>query len=692
MYKFRHMDTKTAKIRAEKLRNQIDDMRYRYHVLDDPSVTDEIYDSLTRELREIESQFPALATPESPTRRVGGKPLDKFVKVRHETRMLSLNDAFSEEEMRDWEARIRRMEPSGSRSYMCELKFDGLATSLIYEDGVLVRGATRGDGFVGEDITQNLRTIRAIPLRLNLEMKHAEKFPRVMVERLSAALSRVKRIEVRGEAVMTKRAFIELNQQQARAGESEFANPRNAAAGSLRQLDPAVAAARQLSWHAYQLVTDLGQKTHEEEHVICTILGFPVDTHSQVVGSLEEVFKFRDFIAGLRDRLPFEIDGVVVQVNEREVMSRLGVVGKAPRGAIAYKFAAKKATTVIEDIVIQVGRQGKLTPVAVMRPVEVGGVTVTHATLHNEDEIERLGVRIGDTVVIQRAGDVIPQIVEVLPKLRDGSEKPFRMPAKCPVCGSAVIRAKIAAGEQGAATICPNKHCPAKNLRAIEHAVNAFEIYTIGPKVIERFKDEGLITDAADIFGLQKEDIAVLERFGEKSAENIIASIEAHRRVPFHRFIMALGIPHVGEETALDLAKHFGKLEKIKNASLEDIDSIANIGSTVAKSVYDFFRDPHNLKLVEKYLSAGVKLLSPELPSSAGALFGKKIVVTGTLSGMSREQAKAAVRDAGGDWVSSVSKNTDYVVVGDNPGSKAEKARELGVKILNELEFKKMLK
>ncbi len=689
------MTKSEAQQRINKLYEQIDDLRYRYHVLDDPSATDEVYDSLAKELKILEREFPDLANSNSPLNRVGGKPLDKFVKVRHTARMLSLNDAFSTEEVKEWEERIKKLVPVQHLEYFAELKFDGLATSLVYEDGVFARGATRGDGFMGEDITQNLKTISAIPLKLNLELKYTEKFPRDLKQRLARALSLTGRIEVRGEAIMSKHAFATLNKEQKKTGGTEFANPRNAAAGSLRQLDPQVVAARKLSWHAYQLITDLGQTTHEEEHLICAMLGFPTDKHTQVCGTLDEVNNFREKILNLRQQLPYEIDGVVVQVNDREIFKRLGVVGKAPRGAIAFKFAAKKATTVVEEIKIQVGRQGNLTPVAVMRPVEVGGVTITHASLHNEDEIKRLGLKIGDTVVVQRAGDVIPQIVEVLPKMRSGKEKTFHMPTVCPVCGFKAERQMISeGGEKGTALICSNRRCPAKDLKQLEHLVNAFEIYTIGPKILARFKDEGLITDAADIFTLKKEDLVGLERFGEKSAENIISSINSHKIINLAKFIQALGILHVGEETAIDLAAHFGSLEKLKAASFEEIDSIPNIGGAVAKSLYDYFQDKRHLDFIERLIQAGVKLqvTSYKLPAKTGPLAGKKVVVTGMLESMSREEAKAAVREAGGDWVSSVSKNTDYVVAGESAGSKLAKAKALGVRVLNEKQFLDIIK
>ncbi len=686
------MDSKTAKLRAEKLKREINDLRYRYHVLDDPQVTDEVYDSLTVELKQLEARFPELLSPDSPTQRIGGKPLDKFKKVAHETRMLSLNDAFSEEEMMDWEKRLKRLEPYGKWNYVCELKFDGLATSLVYEKGLFVQGSTRGDGLVGEDITQNLKTIHAIPLRLDFELKssglsHDSRASEELKTRVTENLKKTKKIEVRGEVIMRKRDFIKLNKKE----HGKYANPRNTAAGAVRQLDPAITASRKLFWHGYHLVTDLGQKTHGEEHQILDVLGFPADD-TAIYKDLNGVFEFWENVVKTRERRDFEVDGIVVQIDELDMFRRFGVVGKAPRGSIAYKFAAKKATTIVEEIKVQVGRQGNLTPIAVMRPVKVGGVTITHASLHNEDEIRRIGLKIGDTVVVQRAGDVIPQIVEILPKLRSGKEKDFHMPKRCPVCGAEVKRQQISAGrEKGASLVCTNRNCLAKNLRRIEHFVNAFEIYTVGPKIVERFKDEGLISDAADLFALKKEDIAGLPRFGEKSAENIIASIEGHKKVSLPRFLMALGILHVGEQTAFDLARVFGTLHKLRHASLEQLNAIENIGDVVAQSVYEFFRDPQNQKSIDRLLERGVRIKNQESRIKEGKLAGLKILVTGTLETMSREEAKRLVMENGGDWVSAVSKNTDYLVAGENPGSKLGRAEKLGVNILNEVDFLKLI-
>jgi len=675
------MNKQQAKQRAGKLREEINDLRYKYHVLDVPGVTDEVYDSLTAELRAIESKFPELVTPDSPTQRVGGKPLAKFKKIQHLQRMLSLNDAFSEEEMRDWEQRLRRLEPDLRWTYFCELKFDGLATSLRYENGILAVAGTRGDGVVGEDVTQNIRTIASVPLRLR-EVK---------------GVQTPKTAEIRGEALMSREAFKKLNA----AGGQIFANPRNAAAGAIRQLDPKITASRKLDWYAYQVMTDLGQKTHEDEHRLCRELGFKVHKESLVAKNLDEVFAFHKQVQKSREKLPFEVDGIVVQVNENSTKERFGVVGKAPRGMIAYKFPGKKATTVVEDIVVQVGRTGKLTPIAVLKPVQVGGVTVGRASLHNADEIERLGLRIGDTVVVKRAGDVIPDVEEVLIKLRSGKEKAFRMPTKCPVCGGKIGKllfpSSPLAGEgrvrgDSVDFFCLNPKCFVKTRRGIRHFVTAFDIVGLGPKIIEKFADEGLITDASDLFDLTPGDIAALERFAEKSADNIYNAIQNAKEISFSKFIFALGIKHVGEQTAFDLAKNFGTLEKLRAATLEGLNNIENIGGVVAQSIYDYFGDKQNQKFVDRLLQKGIKIQSLISNRLSLKLKGLKIVVTGTLDSMSRDEAKQAILSNGGTSVSSVSKNTDYVVVGENPGSKADKAEKFGVKILDEKGFLKLLK
>jgi DNA ligase (NAD+) len=545
-----------------------------------------------------------------------------------------------------------------------------LAVSLIYENGILVRGATRGDGFVGEDITQNIRTIETIPLKLR--GKNIPKY-----------------VEIRGEAVMSKKTWEMLNRKQAELGKPLFANTRNAAAGSLRQLDPKLASERKLDFFAYDVVWKSDEdmvKTHSEEHKILREFGFKVEPHERVCKNLEEVGEFADEIENKRGGFLFGTDGLVVSINEIHFYDVLGVVGKAPRYRAAYKFPAERATTVILDISVNVGRTGVLTPVAIFEPTLVAGSTVSKATLHNLDQIEEKDIRIGDTVVIQKAGDVIPEVVESLPKMRSGKEKKFKMPKDCPECGGAVERMVVSGGE-GAAYICTNIECPAKNRRGMQHFVSVMEIYEVGPKILDRFQEEGLISDAADLFTLKKEDIQGLERFGDKSAENIIASIYEHRTVSLNRFIFALGILHVGEQTAIDLAEHFGTLENLMKASEEEINGIDNIGPVVSKSVYEYFHRKESLKYIEKLLRNGVIVNRQKAIGNSRKFSGKSFVVTGTLDSMSRDEAKAKIRENGGKVAESVSKKTDFVVVGREPGSKAQKAEEFGVKILDEEGF-----
>lgn len=657
---------KRDKQRIEKLTKQINELRFRYHVLEDPSITDEVYSSLTQELIELEVKYPQLKLKNSPINRIGGVALDKFDKVQHAQRMLSLNDAFSKEDVLEWEKRLAKLLPGQTWQYFCELKFDGLAISLRYKKGELVIAATRGDGFIGENVTNNIKTIQSIPLSLGIPQD----------------------LEVRGEAIMTKQTWMQLNKQQEKEGKPLYANTRNAAAGSIRQLDPKITASRKLTFFAYDLVTDLGLKTHEAIHKNLLECGFKTDQRQKVAKNLDEVFDFYETIQKQRDKLPFGIDGIVVSVNQVDQLKRAGVVGKAPRGMVAFKFPPEQVTTIVENIFVNVGRTGKLTPVAQLKPVFVSGTTVSRATLHNEDEIKRLDVKIGDTVVIQRAGDVIPDVVQVLPKMRTGKEKRFAMPKNCPVCKTPVERRSVGK-EESVDWYCVNLDCPTKNIRAMEYFVSAFDIYTIGPKILLRFKEEGLISDVVDLFYLKKEDIQSLERFGEKSAENIINSIQEHKKITLPKFIFALGIPHVGEETGFDLAQRFGSIEALMDASLAEINAIPNIGEVVAASIFDWFKEKRNKELVVKLLKAGIQIETIKVKKTA--LTGKSVVVTGTLESMSRDEAKEAVREAGGDWVSSVSKNTDFVVVGENPGSKAAKAEQLKVKILNEKEFLKLL-
>lgn len=689
-----------AKKRIDKLRETIEDLRYRYHVLDDSKVSDEVYDSLSRELKVLEEDHPEFVDSNSPLSRVGGKPLDKFVKVKHQIRMTSLNDAFSKEEVLDWEVRVKKLLPLSQKvEYFCELKLDGLAVSLIYENGLLVRGATRGDGFIGEDITQNLKTINAIPLQLR-----GKNLPKLL--------------EVRGEAVMAKAVLTSLNKKYQKLGKPLLANTRNSAAGSLRQLDPALASERNLDFFAYDIAqiisSDKEQLTsHSKEHELLRQFGFKVDKHEAVCKNLNEVFVFIEKVEKLRPNFEFGTDGVVVSVNQLDLHQILGIVGKAPRYMLAYKYPAEKATTQVLDITVNVGRTGVLTPVAHFKPTLVAGSTVSKATLHNMDQIERLGLKIGDTVVIQKAGDVIPEVVEVLVKLRTGKEKHFVMPKDCPVCAGKVEKRsagsspKIGEARKGINTpssspldkvenksvayYCTNPSCPAKNQRGMEHFVNAFEIYTVGPKIISRLKDEGLISDAADLFSLTEADLSGLERFGEKSAQNIITSIEEHKKISLARFIYSLGIPNVGEQTSEDLATSFGSLDKLMTATLDNINAIENIGPIVTSSVYEWFRHKENQKFIDKLFKNGVHILSTKYSVLSTQLAGKTFVLTGTLESMSRDEAKKKIKALGGKVTESVSKQTSYVVAGSEPGSKKEKAEKLGVEILNEQQFIKLL-
>ncbi|OGI95345.1 hypothetical protein A2917_02150 [Candidatus Nomurabacteria bacterium RIFCSPLOWO2_01_FULL_42_17] len=692
------MDKSEVKNRIIKLRSEIARLRDAYHTKNAPEVTDEVYDSLTRELRMLLAKYPQnykVDDPNAPENRVAGKPLEKFVKVKHRVRMLSLNDAFSYEELYDWEKRIKKLLLVGEVNYFCEVKFDGLAVSLIYEDGKFVQGATRGDGFIGEDITENLKTINSIPLSLPRrgargEVDREEEIP--------------KYLEVRGEALLSKKTLEKLNLINQKEGKPLFANTRNAAAGSLRQLDPQLAKERNLDFVAYDL--NLGAelpngssapKFHSTKHEILRHLGFKVEKLEAKCENLEEAIAFIKKFEKVRPDFPYGTDGVVVSVDDLKLQAVLGVVGKAPRFMVAFKYPAEKATTIVKEILVNVGRTGVLTPLAVFEPTLVAGSQVSKATLHNMDQIERLGLRIGDTVVIEKAGDVIPKVVEVLTRMRTGKEKKFKMPTHCPTCGGKIEKRNIGmkSGEDfSVAYYCSNPKCPAKNERYLEHFVSVFEIYELGPKILRRFKDEGLITDAADIFTLTKEDIAPLERFGEKSAENIINEIKNKKKIPLPKFLWALGILHVGEETARDLAIHFGTLEKLILCVRQDLTqsiSIENIGPAVLKSVSDFFDHENNLNFIKKLKKNGVIVESYKLKATSYKLKGLSFVLTGTLSGMSREIAKEKILALGGKVVGSVSKNTSYVVAGADPGSKLKTAEKLGVKVINETEFLNML-
>jgi len=665
------MQEEEVKKRIKKLRGLIEKYRYAYHVLDKSMVSDAVNDSLKHELQELENEHPDLVTPDSPTQRVGGKALDKFHKVTHAKPMLSLTDAFSFEELKDWETRNSKIKPLGC-GYFAELKMDGLAVSLVYENGVFVRGATRGDGKVGEDVTQNLKTIEAIPLRLSTKYE-------------------VRRIEVRGEVYMPIKIFEELNRKYRKEGKPLLANPRNAAAGSIRQLDSKITAGRHLDFIAWDLFPHFRSEgkmvgTHQEAHKVLAQLGFKTIKQNQFCQNLDEVEKFKEKIEKKREKLPFQIDGIVVVMNDNSIREKLGVVGKAPRGMIAYKFAPEEATTTIEDIIVQVGRTGTLTPVAILKPVLVAGSTISRATLHNEDEIRKKDIRIGDTVVVHKAGDVIPEVKKVLKELRPKNAREFHFPKKCPQCGGRVIR------ESGkVAYKCLNKKCFIIQRRALEHFVSraAFDMAGLGPKILNKFLEEGLIKDAADLFELKVGDIEPLERFAEKSAQNIVETIRSHKVIELPRFIYALGIPNTGEETAYDLAEYFGSIENLQKASLEELDSIRDIGHIVAQSIYDYFHDKKNQEFINRLIKTGVKIKHQKI---SGKLKNKKFVFTGGLEGLSRDDAKQKVRNLGGDVSESVSRETDYVVAGSEPGEKYDNAKKLGIKTITEKEFIELIK
>ena len=686
------MTKEEAKKRIEKLREAIDRYRYAYHVENKSLISDEALDSLKKELFDLEQKYPDLITLDSPTQRVAGKPLPEFEKVRHETPMTSLNDAFSEEDVKDWLTRLENFfGRKVKQEFYCELKIDGLAIELIYKNGVLIQGSTRGDGLIGENVTNNLKTVEAIPLKSQISNLKSS------VQGGSASGGQISRLTVRGEVFLTKKEFERINKELAKAGEKVYANPRNLAAGTIRQLDPKITAARKMDSFQYAIVSDIGQAKHSEEHEILHKLGFKTNPNNKIAKSLKEVIEFRNYWESHRDKLPYEIDGIVVILNDNKDFRTAGIIGKAPRAAIAYKFAAKEAATIIKDIKVQVGRTGALTPVAELNPVQVGGITISHATLHNFDEIKRLGLKIGDTVIVSRAGDVIPKITEVLKEMRTGKEKEFHMPRVCPVDDSKVV-------QDGVILRCSNKACGARLRESLYHFVSraAFNIEGLGPKIIDRFLDEGLIADAADIFTLEKGDIEILERFGEKSAENLVTEIGEKKKITLPRFIFSLGILHVGEETANLLAQTISNLKSqisnpidsvktFENLSLERLQQIRDIGPKVAQSIYDWFRDKRNEKFLEKLDKVGVQILASHISHLASKLKGLSFVLTGTLESMSREEAKEKIRALGGDVSESVSKKTSYVVFGKEPGSKLEKAKKLGVKVLNESEFKTFL-
>lgn len=696
------MNKQEAKQRIEKLKKEINHHRYLYHVLDKEEISDAALDSLKNELFKLEQEHLEFITPDSPTQRVGGKPLAKFGKVEHSAPMISLFDAFSPEDMRDWENRISKILPEEVFDYFCELKLDGLAMALIYNKGKFILGATRGDGKVGEDVTQNLRTIDAIPLSLRRPKESELKnigLDKAGIEKFWQIFDNGK-LEARGEAIMTKKVFNELNEKYGKAGKSQLANPRNAAAGSIRQLDSRLTAERKLDFYAYALAVDLGLERHEQELELLKLIGIKVLKHNKFCHNLDEVFEFHNYWESHKEKLPFYCDGVVVKVNKLALWPRLGIVGKGPRYMMAYKFSAEQATTKVKDVVWQVGRTGTLTPTAMLDPVFVGGVTISRATLHNMDEISRLGLKIGDTVIIERAGDVIPKVVKVLPNLRSGKEKEINVPRRCPQCEGSVEKIP---GE--VAYRCTGKNCYAVNLRRLAHwaSKGAVDIEGLGPKIVGQLMDEGLVRDAGDFYRLTVGDLKPLERFAEKSAENLIKAIEEKKIIALPRFIYGLGIRHIGEESAELLAKQITNSERsgqipiseiakfYQKLTVEDLEKLADIGPVVAKSVYDWFRDSHNLALLKKLEQNGVMIKLLKIEKKDLKLANKLFVLTGSLNSLTRDEAKAKIRELGGDISSSVSKNTDFVVAGAEPGNKYDKAKKLGVKIVNEEEFLKMI-
>jgi DNA ligase (NAD+) len=664
----------TVKKEVEKLREEIRRHEYLYYVADEPEISDAAFDKLMNRLKELEAEYPSLMTPDSPTVRVGGAPREGFQTVRHARPMLSLDNAFSYDALRDWDRRVREATGRLVNEYIAEHKFDGLSISLQYEDGILVRGVTRGDGTTGEDVTPNVKTIRSIPLRVE-----------------AATLKKVKLakdFEVRGEIMMTRKSFEAMNREQERTGGKIFVSPRNAAAGSVRVLDPTITAQRRLDFFAYYLYVDgkVPFAKHSDSLVALKQLRFRASDDWKLCDGIDAVVAYCDEWDTKREKLAYEIDGVVIKVNSTALQNELGFTAKAPRWAIAYKYPARQETTVVNDIIVQVGRTGTLTPVALLEPVQVGGVTVSRSTLHNMDEIERLGLHIGDTVLIERAGEVIPHVLKVVKEGKN--RRAFHMPKKCPVCGSAVHRVE---GE--VAYRCVNAACPAKLKESLLHFAgrHAMNIDGMGEKIVDQLVEKGMVKDVADLYSLKLEELANLERMGEKSAQNLLDEIEASKKSPLSRLIFALGIQFVGERTAQLLAEHFSTLEEFAAAKTEELEKVPEVGPKVAASITDFFSELANRNLIKKLHKAGVRPTAEKREVKSQKLAGKSFVFTGGLTNRSREEAEDLVQQNGGKVSSSVSKKTDYVVVGTDPGSKYEKAKELGVTILTEQEFEKLV-
>ena len=694
------MNKQEAKLRIEKLKREIDKIRYQYHVLDREIVSDSVKDSLQHELYKLEQQYPEFITPDSPTQRVGGAPLSKFAKVTHFVPMLSMEDVFEFQELADWETRIKKIVPNRKIEYFAEQKMDGLAVSLVYKNGVLEQAATRGNGVIGEDVTQNIRTIETIPLtligdRLTSIATSIDDRQSVGKRMTNIVTNDDKRtaindiLEVRGEVFLPKKAFEELNKEQKAKNLPAFANPRNAAAGSIRQLDSKITAKRHLDFLPYGLKTNVGVKTQAKIYEFLSQLGFKINKHNKLCKNLDEVEKFHKYWQKERVKLPYQTDGVVVKVNDLETQARLGAVGKAYRWEIAYKYPAEQVTTIVKDIIVQIGRTGALTPVAVLEPVLVAGSTVSRATLHNEDEVHRKDIRVGDTVIIQKAGDVIPEVVQVLKNLRPKNSPVFNMPKTCPICGGAVTRPK---GE--AIHRCADPNCSVRVRRGLGHFVSkgAFDIEGLGPQIINQLFDSGLIKSPADLFKIIEGDLQPLERFAEKSASNLYNSIQKSKEISLDRFIYALGIRQVGAEMAVDLAAQFGTIEKLLLAKYEDIERMYGVAVKTAHAIFDWLRDKKNIELICDLQKAGVKILPYKSPVKANKLEGKSFVVTGTLPTLSRDEAHKKVVQYGGNVHTSITSKTNYLITGENPGSKLEKAKRFGTKIISEKEFLAMIK
>jgi DNA ligase (NAD+) len=661
-----------ARKEIDQLRSRIEHHNYRYYVLDAPEISDQDYDRMMRRLQELEGIYPDLVTPQSPTQRVGAPPLEEFGTVRHSVPMLSLQNALTDEELTEFDGRVKRLLGTEDFEYVAEPKIDGLAVEVVYRDGIYEQGSTRGDGYLGEDVTENLRTVRSLPLRLRAGGKAVPSL-----------------LEVRGEVYIGKRDFARLNDKREESGEPLFANPRNAAAGSVRQLDPSVTATRNLDVFLYASgrVEGTGFRTHWEVLEAFKSWGLRVNPEIRICKSVAEAADFHRRLEARREDLDYEIDGVVFKVNPLDLQEKLGQISRSPRWAIAYKFEPEQAITVIKDIRVQVGRTGALTPVAAMEPVHIGGVEVKSATLHNQDEIDRKDIRVGDTVIVQRAGDVIPEVVAVIKEKRTGKEKKFTVPDRCPVCGSHVHR-----DPDEAVSRCTNMSCPAIIKQSIRHFASkaALDIDGLGTKIIDQLVEKGLVKTVADLYRLTKKDLMGLERLGDKSSDNLLRAIQKSKKTTLTRLTYALGIRHVGDHVARVLAEQYSSMEDLAKAEVDELTSIREIGPKVAESIHAFFGEKENRDVVADLMDLGIEYRRAA-PAGGGKLEGKAFVFTGALKDLTRDEAKQIVENLGGRVVASVSKKVDYVVVGEDPGSKFDQAEKLGIKTIDEAEFRKMI-